>query len=162
MVTSSHLVANEILPATVTEILLYPGAVANAVVTKAALPSYDDLLKQYHFEASPLATSHPPLEVLIGSYLCVIGAFLGILKPGRVSLIGTLLVVWGLFKKDTLRRPSYVDAEEVTSIYPSMCVAVTFAFMSIRGDVRKIIRSCRTGQPDPRKPPCNHSEAKLE
>ncbi|WRX34068.1 FAR1 DNA binding domain - like 10 [Theobroma cacao] len=36
------------------------------------------------------------LEVFTRSYFCVAGALVGLLKPGRMSMFGTLLVIWGL------------------------------------------------------------------
>ncbi|WRX17329.1 hypothetical protein QQP08_009816 [Theobroma cacao] len=37
-------------------------------------------------------------EVFTESYFCVAGALMGLLKPGRMSMFGTLLVIWGLVK----------------------------------------------------------------
>ncbi|KAA8540472.1 hypothetical protein F0562_024609 [Nyssa sinensis] len=147
-VTSSQLIASEVFPAVVVKALLYPGAIANAVIKNTTIPSYDNLLNVYALnkvKRAPTKTDLQHLEVLVGSYFSVAGALLGLLKSGRVSLFGTLLILWGLAKEVILRKHAgraHSKAKAV-HIYPAMSLAVVSAFFSIRGDVRKIIRSCK-------------------
>lgn len=47
-VTSSQLIASELFPTYVVKILLYPGAVANAIIKNRPLPSFSKLLKLYN------------------------------------------------------------------------------------------------------------------
>jgi hypothetical protein len=47
--------------------------------------------------------------VLAGSYFAVAGAFVALLKPGRMSMFGTLLIVWGLVKEILLAKPVNTD-----------------------------------------------------
>lgn len=75
--------------------------------------------------------------------MSVAGTLLGLMKRGRMSLFGILLVIWGLVREIFLRK----SANELTAkdiyIYPAMAIALVSAFMSVRKDVRKIIRSCK-------------------
>lgn len=48
-VISSQLIASEVLPAVVVKAILYPGAVAKAIVKKTAIPSYSNLLSSGTF-----------------------------------------------------------------------------------------------------------------
>lgn len=85
--------------------------------------------------------SHSGLhQVLVGSYISVAGAFLGLIKPGRMSFYGVLLILWGLVKEIMLRKSA---SSNLIYIYPAMSIAVCSAFLSIAKDVRRIIRSCR-------------------
>ncbi|XP_016652155.1 PREDICTED: uncharacterized protein LOC103341933 isoform X2 [Prunus mume] len=81
-----------------------------------------------------------PIEVLAGSYLSVAGALLGLIKPGRMSLCGMLLIIWGLVREIILRKSTSTTH---VYIYPAMSIALFSAFLSITKDVRRIIRSCR-------------------
>lgn len=45
--TSSQLIASELFSETMVKVLLYPGAVADCVLKKKALPSSDELLAPY-------------------------------------------------------------------------------------------------------------------
>lgn len=76
------------------------------------------------------------LQVLAGSYLAVGGAIAGLIKPGRMSLFGILLLMWGL-----IMGKSGFSHDTGIHIYPAMYVVLLSAFFSIRRDVRKIIRS---------------------
>ena len=78
--------------------------------------------------------------------MSVAGAFMGLIKPGRMSLFGTLLVLWGLFREVILRKSAYIYPEEAVNIYPAMSIALISAFLSVRKDIRKIYRSCK-GRP---------------
>lgn len=80
------------------------------------------------------------LQVLAGSYLCVGGAILGLMKPGRITLFGILLVIWGLIRILVLGKSGFSHANGVR-IYPTIFIALVSAFFSIRKDVRKIIHT---------------------
>lgn len=63
------------------------------------------------------------------------------LKPGRMSLFGTLLIVWGLVKEGILNRPEKItDPEKMVYVYPTILVATICAFASVKYDVKKAIR----------------------
>ncbi|OIT05071.1 PREDICTED: uncharacterized protein LOC109223857 [Nicotiana attenuata] len=136
-VSLSLLYANGITPGGLVKALLYPGAVAKAIYKNSPIPSYDNLLKVYKFtnmKEYPVTHDLQNLEVIVGSYLSVAGAFLGLMKSGRFSLIGILLITWGLDKQVLFRNSNSVV------IYPTMLIALLSAFFSIRTDVTKLIR----------------------
>ncbi|KMT00698.1 hypothetical protein BVRB_9g219860 [Beta vulgaris subsp. vulgaris] len=143
-VTSSQLIASEILPVSFVKILLYPGAIVNAVIKGISIPNYGDLLENYNLvyvkEASALIDIRH-LEILTGSYLCVAGAILGLLKCGRLSLFGMLLLLWGLIKELIRQNSSCLDACQAVQVSPIMLIALFMALSSIKSDVRVIIRS---------------------
>lgn len=97
-------------------------------------------------------------QVLAGSYFSVAGAFLGLLKYGRVSLFGMLIIIWGLVKEAILRKPANTSPLKSVYMYPAMSIAVVCAFSSIRRDVRRLMRSCRARRAA--KPPWSSSKSK--
>lgn len=143
-VTSSQLIASEIFPVPVVKALLYPGAVVNGLVSNMTLPSWGDVLNIYNLthakEASPVADLQR-LEVLAGSYFSVAGALIGILKPGRMSMFGTLLIIWGLVKEGILGKPSNTDPTKAVFVYPTMLIAIVCAFSSVKYGANKIAKS---------------------
>lgn len=75
-VTSSQLIASEIIPVPVVKALLYPGAVVNGLVKDMTVPSWNDLLDIYNLttvkEASAVVDLQR-LEVLFRLiFLCLI------------------------------------------------------------------------------------------
>ncbi|GLU22116.1 hypothetical protein SLE2022_382120 [Rubroshorea leprosula] len=147
-VTSSQLIATEVYPAFIVKALLYPGAIANAIINKKTIPSYRRLLNFYNFtyvKKAHATADLQRLEVLVGSYLSIAGAFFGLIRPARVSLFGTLLLIWGLLKEMFSSR-NYANGiipRRAVYINPTMFLAVVCAFLSIRKDVRKLIHSCK-------------------
>ncbi|OWM86688.1 uncharacterized protein LOC116187680 [Punica granatum] len=143
-VTSSQLIASEIFPAPVVKALLYPGAIVHGLIKNTTVPRWGDLLEIYNLnamkEASPVVDLHR-LEVLAGSYFCVAGAIVGILKPGRMSMFGTLLVIWGLVKEGMLGKPVNTDPARAVYVYPTMVLALICALSSIKYDVKKAMRA---------------------
>ncbi|KAF9613211.1 hypothetical protein IFM89_006312, partial [Coptis chinensis] len=143
-VTSSQLIASEIFPSGVVKALLYPGAVANGLIRNRTVPKWDNVLNIYNLtevkEASPV-TDLQRLEVLAGSYFSVAGALVGLLKPGRMSMFGTLLVIWGLVKEGLLGKPVNTDPAKAVFVYPTMLIALVCAFSCIKYDVNKIVKS---------------------
>ncbi|KAK1577295.1 hypothetical protein Q3G72_020491 [Acer saccharum] len=146
--TCSQMIASEIFPVFVVKALLYPGAFAKSVMQSTPLPSYTKLLKFYNFtnvKKSPAYDLHR-LEILAGSYLSVAGAVVGLIRAGRMSLFGTLLIVWGFVKEVIFRKQGYLTSTKTTYMYPAMSLAVLCAFLSIRRDVRKIIRCYKSSR----------------
>ncbi|KAK4350260.1 hypothetical protein RND71_029573 [Anisodus tanguticus] len=136
-VSLSLLYANGVVPGGLVKALLYPGAIAKAIYKNNAIPSYGKLLEAYKFnnmKESPATHDLQNLEVIIGSYLSVAGALLGLMKSGRFSLTGILLITWGLDKQVLFRNYTSVV------IYPTMLIALLSTFFSIRADVTKLIR----------------------
>lgn len=66
---------------------------------------------------------------------------MGLLKPGRMSMFGTLLVIWGLVKEGILGKPVNSDPSKAVYVYPTMVIALICAFSSVKYDVKKVIRS---------------------
>lgn len=79
-------------------------------------------------------------QVLAGSYFSVAGGLVGMLKPGRMSMFGTLLVIWGLVKEGILGKPVNTDPTKAVFVYPTMLFALMCAFLSVRYDVKKVAR----------------------
>ncbi|KAM7258686.1 hypothetical protein ACFE04_014427 [Oxalis oulophora] len=141
-VTTSQLIASELFPKFAIKSLLYPGAVAKAFINGRDIPSYRyrHLLKLYNFtdvKHAPAATDLHRLEVLAGSYLCVAGAILGIIKPLRMSFYGTLLLLWGLAREILFKNGGFSPVK----INFTMFVAVACAFLSMKCDVRRILHN---------------------
>ncbi|KDO38630.1 hypothetical protein CISIN_1g044589mg [Citrus sinensis] len=79
--------------------------------------------------------------VLAGSYLSGAGALIG---ARRMSLIRTLLLLWGLLREAIMFRFSCdKDSRKDVYIYPNMPIFVLCAFLSIRKHLRKIIHCCK-------------------
>ncbi|CAN1250003.1 hypothetical protein LINPERPRIM_LOCUS7300 [Linum perenne] len=145
--TSSQLTATEIVPPLLVKLLLYPGAIAKASIRKKQIPKFSKLLKLYNFtslnKASSPAADLYHLEIVAGSYLSVAGAILGLLRPGRMSLFGALMILWGFAREVILLRSAndHSNPPKRIYIYPQMFLAVLCAFLSIRKDVRWLLRS---------------------
>ncbi|XP_061376445.1 uncharacterized protein LOC133318458 [Gastrolobium bilobum] len=143
-VTSSQLIASEIFPVPVIKGLLYPGAAVNGLIHNMTIPSWDNLLDIYNLtsikEASAV-TDLQRLEVLAGSYFSVAGALVGLLKPGRMTIFGSLLVIWGLVKEGILGKPVNSDPSKAVYVYPTMVIALICALSSVKYDVNKVART---------------------
>ncbi|XP_019154022.1 PREDICTED: uncharacterized protein LOC109150546 [Ipomoea nil] len=142
-VTSSQLIASDIFPVPVVKALLYPGATTNSLIKNMTVPSWENLLNIYNLtnikEASA-ATDLQRLEVLAGSYFSVAGAFIGIIKAGRMSMFGTLLIIWGLVKEGILNKQANPDPTRTVFVYPTMLIALVCAFLSVKYDVKRVMR----------------------
>ncbi|KAL9387712.1 hypothetical protein Peur_020836 [Populus x canadensis] len=147
-VMSSHLIATELYPAFGPKALLYPGAIARSYIKNRTFPCYSKLSKLYNLtnlRKTSASTDLQHLEILAGSYLAVAGAVLGLIRLGRTSLFGTLLILWGFVREVILKNSANVNSARSIHIYPvTMCIALLCAFLTIRKDVRKLIRCCRT------------------
>lgn len=73
--------------------------------------------------------------------MAVGGAIMGMVRPGsgRMSLFGCLVAMWGI----VWRKSSYNLNPNNMEMYPTMFVAVVLAFLSVRKDVRRIVRSIK-------------------
>ncbi|KAL5579214.1 hypothetical protein UlMin_011656 [Ulmus minor] len=115
-VISSQLIASEIFPVTVVNSLLYSGAAANGIIKNVTVPSWDNLFNIYNLtnvKEAPVVTDLQRLEVLAGSYFSLAGALVGLLKPRRMSMFRTLLIIWGLVKEGILGMPVTTDPTKV-------------------------------------------------
>ncbi|KAK3409679.1 hypothetical protein EUGRSUZ_J01775 [Eucalyptus grandis] len=148
------LIASEIISVPAVKALLYLGAVVNGLVKNMTVPSWNDLLDIYNLTT----VKEAPGVVLAGSYFSVAGALVrllkprrmsmfgtlliiwGLLKPGRMSMFGTLLIIWGLVKEGILGKPVNVDPAKAVHVYPTMLLALICALSSIKYDVKKAMR----------------------
>ncbi|XP_038898492.1 uncharacterized protein LOC120086115 [Benincasa hispida] len=145
--TCSQLLASEAFPVYVVKSILYPGAIAKAIFKNKPIPPFNSLPKLYKFihvkpTASPLTSDLHRLEVIAGSYLAVGGGMMGMVRAGggRMSLFGCLIAMWGI----VWRKSSYLNPnKEISQIYPTMFLALLLAFMSVRKDVRRIVRTLK-------------------
>uniref|UniRef100_A0A1J3H1V4 Uncharacterized protein n=1 Tax=Noccaea caerulescens TaxID=107243 RepID=A0A1J3H1V4_NOCCA len=143
-VISSQLIGSgsEVIPPSLVKTLLYPGAFAKSLISGSGLPDFHKLLSFYQKNTS---TDIHHLEVFAGSCLCLLGALLSLFKPRRISFIGTLLIFWGLIRDILLLDSSHnASWRNSVRVYPTLFLASLSAFLSIRSDVRKIIRCCRS------------------
>ena len=138
--TSSQLVASEVFPPFIVKTLNYPGALTKAILKQKTIPSYRNLLHNFNKRTISTVSELQRLEVLAGSYLCVGGAIMGLIKPGRMGLFGILLLIWGLIRELIMVKSGFSHAKG-TQIYPTIFIALVSAFLSIRRDVRQIIRT---------------------
>ncbi|XP_058734410.1 uncharacterized protein LOC131606149 [Vicia villosa] len=138
--TSSQLIASEVFPLFIVKALIYPGTVAKAIFKQKTIPSYRNLLHNFNTRTISVESELQRLEVLAGSYLCVGGAILGLIKPGRMGLFGVLLLLLGLIREHIMGKSDLAHAKGI-QIYPTIFIALVSAFFSIRSDVRAIIRT---------------------
>ena len=69
------------------------------------------------------------------------GAILGLLKQGRLSLFGMLILLWGLTKELIREEATHLDAPSSMHVSPVIFLGLLAALLSIKGDMRQIIRS---------------------
>ncbi|KAL4291730.1 hypothetical protein GQ457_14G005650 [Hibiscus cannabinus] len=157
-ITSSQLIATDFFPTYVIKVLLYPGAVVSSIIKGNTLPSYRKLLDFYHIAGLRKYAAVSDLQhVEVGSrtcivcialinlyYLSVVGAFVGMSRHGRMSLFGTMLIVWGLLRENILGQIHRMFPTKSIQMYPMLIVAVVCAFLSIKKDVRKLIHGSKT------------------
>ncbi|KAE8662956.1 hypothetical protein F3Y22_tig00113124pilonHSYRG00511 [Hibiscus syriacus] len=139
-ITSSQLIATELFPTHVVKVLLYPGAIVNGVIKNKTLPSYSKLLSLYNSPSSRKSTAVSDLqrlEIVAGSYLSVVGAFVGLSRRGRMSLFGTMLIIWGFLRENILGQFQCMFRTESIRMFPTLMVAVVCAFLSIKKDTTK-------------------------
>ncbi|CAI9286431.1 unnamed protein product [Lactuca saligna] len=145
--TSSHLLASEVIPSGVVTAVLYPGAIAKALFNDKPIPKYKALLDSYklkNLKQNPSVTDLQHIEVLAGSYLAIAGAMIGLYRSRRLGFFGMILLIWGLSKEPHFYKRHEVlkyYKNAISVYYPTMSITVVSAFLSIRNDVRKIV-SC--------------------
>ncbi|KAG2335118.1 hypothetical protein Bca52824_006298 [Brassica carinata] len=144
--TSSQLISSEIFLVPMIKALLYSGAIVNGLATNMTFPKRDNVLDIYNLTNVKDASAVPDLHlVLAGSYFSVAGAFVGFLKPGRMSMFGSLLLVWGLVKVRILKKPmSNTDPSRTVYVYPTMVIAMICAFSMINYNLKKATRPAPT------------------
>ncbi|KAL3700704.1 hypothetical protein R1sor_018726 [Riccia sorocarpa] len=144
-VTMVQVAASGVMPEMMIKGLLYPGAVAQHLYRRGSVSSllslWNNLLEVYN-----LTNITPPeqnfkfrLEVVAGSYFAVGGAIVSLLKPGRLSLFGILLITWGLIKDDLFDNPEKEPSHLVHADL-LLFVALVLAVLSIRYDMNKVKR----------------------
>lgn len=161
-VTSSQLIANDAVPQPLVKALLYPGAVLNGLFTNRTIPSWNNLLHIYNLtdiKNASAVVDLQRLEVLAGSYFAVAGAIVGLINPGRMSMFGTLLVVWGLVKEGIYGKPVDNDPAKTVYVYPTMLLALICAVLSVKYNAKKTAGS--TQQRPIAKPLPSSSKSKL-
>ncbi|MCO5563071.1 hypothetical protein L7F22_016707 [Adiantum nelumboides] len=140
-ITAAQLVTSKVIPHGVVKAMLYPGACIQTIFSDATLPQWSTLFEKYNLTvATPQVAELNRLELLIGSYFSVAGAVAGVLKPGRMSIFGVLLIVWGL-----IREGLFDKSGTSASIYmsPLMLFAAVCAFLSVKYDTQKVQRLVR-------------------
>ncbi|KAE8670973.1 hypothetical protein F3Y22_tig00112010pilonHSYRG00015 [Hibiscus syriacus] len=128
-VTLSQLIASDVFPVPVIKAILYPGAITNGLVKNMTILSWVNLLNIYNLTGSGR------------KLLCVEGALVGLLKPGRMSMFGTLLVIWGLVKEGIIGKPANTDTTKAVYVYPTMVLALICSLSSIKYDMKKVMRT---------------------
>lgn len=83
------------------------------------------------------------VQILAGSYLSVVGAFIGLSRRARMSLFGTMLIIWSLLRDMVLGRFHNMFPTKSSQMYPTLILAVVCSFLSIKKDVRKLVHSPR-------------------
>ncbi|KAL8458070.1 hypothetical protein ACS0TY_034981 [Phlomoides rotata] len=137
-VMTCQLIVSKIFPEIVVKALLYPGAIKRYLMEGAAILTPNQLLNSYKFNMrkASVTTDIKQLEVIAGSYLCVMGAFLGLVGRGRMSVFGLTLILCGIVKAIFTGRHCGKSA----CIYPEMMITMVVAFFCMRRDVRKLIK----------------------
>ncbi|KAH9714947.1 Tail fiber [Citrus sinensis] len=127
------LIISEVFPEFVAKVLLYPGALASAIMKGKSIPSYSKLLRLYNFTnlTNFRKIDLLRLEVLAGSYLSVAGALIG---ARRMSLIGTLLLLWGPVREAIMFSIKY-QARDIQSI---LYYFISFEVSILLRDLRKL------------------------
>lgn len=83
------------------------------------------------------------MQVLAGSYFAVAGAFISLVKSGRMSMFGTLLILWGLVKETLLATDPSKAGREGIHASPMLFVALILSVLSIKFDLAKVNRLTR-------------------
>jgi hypothetical protein len=80
------------------------------------------------------------LQVVAGCYFAVGGAIVSLIKPGRMSMFGLLLVIWGLTKDKIFGNEESFgnDPANAVSVTPFAFLALALALLSIRYDMKKV------------------------
>ncbi|CAK9197969.1 unnamed protein product [Sphagnum jensenii] len=149
-IAAGQLAASQLVPSSVVKAILFPGAcVFQASNGHTPIKVWKSLLEDYNMTdiAAPSADALPRLEVLAGSYFVVAGAVVSLVKPGRMSMFGTLLIVWGLLKETLLLKPDSIEGRKAGDnsirLEPMLFVVLVLAVLSIRFDATKVQRLVR-------------------
>lgn len=149
-IAAGQLAASQLVPSLVVKAILFPGAcVFQALNGHTPIKVWTSLLEDYNMTdiAAPSADALPRLEVLAGSYFVVTGAVVSLVKPGRMSMFGTLLIVWGLLKETLLLKPDSIEGRKAGDssirLEPMLFAVLVLAVLSIRFDAAKVQRLVR-------------------
>ncbi|KAH6758755.1 hypothetical protein C2S51_018990 [Perilla frutescens var. frutescens] len=139
-VMACQLITSKILPEFVVKALLYPGVVKRSIMKGAAIPSPDQLLNSYKLKMvkAHASTDLKHLEVIAGSCLSVAGALLGVVKSGRMSYLGLILIIWGI-----MREMFASGSTKAPCLFPQLIITMVIAIFSVRRDVTKLIKCCK-------------------
>ena len=132
------------IPHPVLQTLLLPGATTTRNLRTSfrdqkpyEFPVWDTLVHQYGMDGlrGQGAEMNYRLEIMAGSYFVVGGAVFGLFKPGRMGLLGMMLIGWGLY-----REGAFASNDEV-EIYPMFWSLLLCSFLSLRLKQGQIIGS---------------------
>ncbi|KAJ7530067.1 hypothetical protein O6H91_15G077400 [Diphasiastrum complanatum] len=140
-VTAVQFAASEIVHPMLLKLILYPGAFVRHVFVEGNFPRWQNILQEYNLSRlpPPSSTEKFRIEVIAGSYFAVAGSLVSLLKPGRMSLFGMLLVTWGLMKEGLFDKK--VDGEPSPNevhAQPTLVLALILAVLSIKYDMQKV------------------------
>eukprot|EP00850_Spirogloea_muscicola_P011724 SM000073S21500 [mRNA] locus=s73:537505:538490:- [translate_table: standard] len=152
-----QLLASRMVPVGVARALLFPGAVAGRIAAAAAesgsaggrtgplvLPRWDNVLESYGMANVTTAVSPPEykyrIEVMAGSYAAVVGASLQLVKAQKVSVLGPLLIAWGLLKDHLFGLPLSLESAADGRPYPTLALLLAAALLSLRYDTARVRR----------------------
>ncbi|KAF2577324.1 hypothetical protein F2Q68_00000361 [Brassica cretica] len=119
------------------------GAIVNGLATNMTFPKWENVLDLYNLTNVKDASAVPHLQRLEVQELLisVAGAFVSLLKPGRMGMFGSLLLVWGLVKEGILKKPMNTDPSRTVYVYPTMVIAMICAFSMIDYNLKKATRA---------------------
>ncbi|BBN11219.1 hypothetical protein MPTK1_5g10080 [Marchantia polymorpha subsp. ruderalis] len=144
-VTMTQVATSGIMPVVMQKALLYPGACVGHLYkgdsVASLAPLWNNLLEEYNLtNITPRDESYKyRLEVVAGSYFAVGGAVVSMIKPGRMSMFGILLIIWGLIKDDLFDRPDRESSQLVHADF-ILFIALALAVLSIKYDMNKVKR----------------------
>ncbi|KAE8680808.1 Aspartate-glutamate racemase family [Hibiscus syriacus] len=141
-ITSSQLIATELFPTHVVKFEEIYCSIRSPAPRGRFKDSYA-LLRLICILISTNISTFGLHQIVAGSYLSVVGAFLGLSRRGRMSLFGTMLIIWGFLRENILGQFQCMFRTESIQMYPTLMVAVVCAFLSIKKDVRKLIHGSK-------------------
>ncbi|KAG5541371.1 hypothetical protein RHGRI_021266 [Rhododendron griersonianum] len=139
-VTAGHLIGTVKWPAVFVKATMYPGAIFESLLFKTEVPTFNGLLHAYNMTALDETFDVQRIEILVGSIFSVFGALTSI-RPGRTSMLGSSLITWGILRETLYAVYARRRIEVFT--FPTLLIATLLAFLSIKSDVRYLIRSFR-------------------
>eukprot|EP00475_Leptophrys_vorax_P030503 TRINITY_DN4575_c0_g1_i1.p1 TRINITY_DN4575_c0_g1~~TRINITY_DN4575_c0_g1_i1.p1 ORF type:complete len:212 (-),score=6.42 TRINITY_DN4575_c0_g1_i1:531-1166(-) len=156
-VLATHLCHPMWLPPQLLAALVYPGELARsaggALLTGTAFkpPAFSGVLNKYLEAEEPYDSSDPGLplvrlELVVGCYFAVGGAIAALFRPGRMALLGFLLLLWGLLRPALLPH-TYPNPERITppSMQPAVFIGLVLAVLCLPMDTTpKVVKGPST------------------